>query len=136
MARRMDPGERRDDALHYRLGSPLALLPSISGYFPNIRLLYAGMSAHDCPPKQKNSWEDTMTNQINAPYESAGTASCGFNRRRLIRGAAAGATRGKCIRGAAALAATAVPMKAASAATVTPLWQTGAPKVPTDPLLM
>ena len=38
------------------------------------------------------------------------------------------------IKGAAALAATAVTMKAASAATVPPLGQTGAPTLSTDPL--
>ena len=62
-----------------------------------------------------------MTNQINAPDPSAGAAAGGFNRRKLIRGAAA-------------LAATAVTMKAASAATVTPLGQTGATTLSTDPL--
>jgi gluconolactonase len=62
-----------------------------------------------------------MTNQINAPDQSAGAAAGGFNRRKLIRGAAA-------------LAATAVTMKAASAATVTPSGQTGATTLSTDPL--
>jgi gluconolactonase len=62
-----------------------------------------------------------MTNQINAPDQSAGAAAGGFNRRKLIRGAAA-------------LAATAVTMKAASAATVTPFGQTGATTLSTDPL--
>lgn len=62
-----------------------------------------------------------MTNPINAPDQSAGAAAGGFNRRKLIRGAAA-------------LAATAVTMKAASAATVTPFGQTGATTLSTDPL--
>jgi gluconolactonase len=62
-----------------------------------------------------------MTNQTNAPDQSAGAAAGGFNRRKLIRGAAA-------------LAATAVTMKAASAATVTPFGQTGATTLSTDPL--
>ncbi len=62
-----------------------------------------------------------MTNQINAPDQSAGAAAGGFNRRKLIRGAAA-------------LAATAVTMKAASAATVTPFGQTGATTLSTDSL--
>ena len=62
-----------------------------------------------------------MTNQINAADPSAGAAAGGFNRRKLIRGAAA-------------LAATAVTMKAASAATVTPFGQTGATTLSTDPL--
>jgi gluconolactonase len=62
-----------------------------------------------------------MTNQINAPDQSAGAAAGGFNRRKLIRGAAA-------------LAATAVTIKAASAATVTPFGQTGATTLSTDPL--
>jgi gluconolactonase len=62
-----------------------------------------------------------MTNQINAPDQSAGAAGGGFNRRKLIGGAAA-------------LAATAVTMKAASAATVTPFGQTGATTLSTDPL--
>jgi gluconolactonase len=73
------------------------------------------------PSQTKKSWEDTMTNQINAADPSAGAAAGGFNRRKLIGGAAA-------------LAATAVTMKAASAATVTPFGQTGATTLSTDPL--
>jgi gluconolactonase len=72
------------------------------------------MSAQDFLPTKK-SWEETMTNQVALPDHPS------FDRRTLIKGAAA-------------LAATAVTTTAASAATAPPLGQTGAPTRSTAPL--
>jgi gluconolactonase len=81
--------------------------------FRVIRLLYAGLRAHDVLPTKK-SREEIMTSPLTFP-------DVPFNRRRLIKGAAA-------------LAATAVTAGAASAETVAPLGQTGAPTRSTDRL--
>jgi gluconolactonase len=70
-------------------------------------------------PPTKKIWEEIMTNLSNLPDPQA--QARGFDRRNLIKGAAA-------------LAATAVTMKAASAASVTPFGQTGAPTRSTGPL--
>src|SRR6201999_4344619 len=66
-----------------------------------------------CPPNKK-SWEEIMTTPLTFP-------DAPFNRRKLIKGAAA-------------LAATAVTASGASAETVAPLGQTGAPTRSTDKL--
>ncbi|MEH2568362.1 gluconolactonase [Bradyrhizobium sp. AZCC 2289] len=87
--------------------------PAISGCFPRLRPLYAGLRADGSPPNKKR--EETMTAPLTFPDNQS------LNRRNLIRGAAA-------------LAATAASMKAASAATVAPLGQTGAPTLSTEPL--
>jgi gluconolactonase len=70
-------------------------------------------------PPTKKIWEEIMTNLSNLLDPQA--QARGFDRRNLIKGAAA-------------LAATAVTMKAASAASVTPFGQTGAPTRSTGPL--
>jgi gluconolactonase len=63
---------------------------------------------------QQKTWEEIMTSPLTFPEHP-------FNRRRLIKGAAA-------------MAATAVTAGAAHAATVTPFGQTGAPTLQTAPL--
>jgi gluconolactonase len=70
---------------------------------------------------QQKTSEEIMTTPLNYPEHQHKGGSGGFNRRRLLKGAAA-------------LAATAATIKAASAATVTPLGQTGALTPSTDPL--
>jgi gluconolactonase len=68
---------------------------------------------------QQKPWEEIMTTSLTFPDpEHKGG---GFDRRKMLTGAAA-------------LAASAVTMKAASAATVAPLGQTGAPTTSTGPL--
>src|SRR6266536_771265 len=90
----------------------------------DLRLFYTDLPAlcriagRCFPPKQK-PWEEIMTTSLTFPNpEHKGG---GFDRRKMLTGAAA-------------LAASAVTMKAASAATATPLGQTGAPTTSTEPL--
>jgi len=76
----------------------------------------------DCGPIfsfQQKTWEETMTTSLTFPNPQH--QGGGFNRRKMLTGAAA-------------LAASAVTMKAASAASVAPLGQTGAPTLSTEPL--
>jgi len=79
-----------------------------------IRLLYAGLREYDAPPNKKLR-EEIMTTPLTIP------AIQPFNRRKLIKGAAA-------------LAATAVTASAAGAETVAPLGQTGAPNASPEAL--
>src|SRR5437763_8264747 len=76
----------------------------------------------DCEPMfffQQKTWEEIMTTSLTFrdPQHKGG----GFDRRKMLTGAAA-------------LAASAVTMKTASAASVAPLGQTGAPTLSTEPL--
>src|ERR1700730_12078308 len=75
---------------------------------------------------QQKTWEEIMTTPLTFPEHPDKGGSGGFDRRTLIKGAAA-------------TAAPAVTMKAASAATVTPFGETGVPtrsteKLPLGPL--
>jgi hypothetical protein len=72
-----------------------------------------------CFPPNKKPWEDIMTTSLTFPDPQH--RGGGFDRRKMLTGAAA-------------LAASAVTMKAATAATVTPLGQTGAPTPSSEPL--
>jgi gluconolactonase len=70
---------------------------------------------------QQKMWEEIMTTPLTFLEHQHKGGSGGFDRRTLMKGAAA-------------LAATAVSVKAASAATAPPLGQTGAPTTSTDAL--
>src|SRR5260370_14460978 len=93
-------------------------LPAISGCSRQNLPALCPIAGSRFPPNKK-IWEEIMTNLSNLPDPQA--QARGFDRRNLIKGAAA-------------LAATAVTMKAASAASVTPFGQTGAPTRSTGPL--
>jgi gluconolactonase len=73
----------------------------------------------DVFPPNKKLWEATMTSPLTFPDPQR--KGGGFDRRKVLTGAAA-------------LAASSVTMQAASAASVAPLGQTGAPTLSTDPL--
>jgi gluconolactonase len=68
---------------------------------------------------QQKTWEDIMTTSL--PLSDSRHQGGGFDRRKILTGAAA-------------FAATSVTMKTASAASVAPLGQTGAPTLSTDAL--
>jgi gluconolactonase len=73
---------------------------------------------------QQKTWEEYMTTSLTFPdpqHPDPQPKDSAFNRRKVLTGAAA-------------LAASAVTMKTASAASVTPLGQTGAPTLSTEPL--
>jgi gluconolactonase len=86
--------------------------------FVATRPLYAGLQEHDWPPNKK-AREEIMTTSLtfSDPQQKGG----GFDRRKMLTGAAA-------------LAASAVTMKTASAASVAPLGQTAAPTTARPPL--
>ena len=98
------PGVRRADAI---FGCLIPVCP-----------LYAGLRADVCLPT-KNHGRIIMTTPLTFPDPQQ--RGGGFDRRKMLTGAAA-------------LAASAVTMKTATAATVTPPGQTGAPTLSTGPL--
>src|SRR5260221_12895057 len=95
--------------------------------FKNRKSIYLWLPARFMPDcghmvsSQQKMWEEIMTTPLTYPDHHDKGGPDGFDRRKLLKGAAA-------------LAATAVTMKAAAAATVTPFGQTGAPTTSTDPL--